>query len=619
MSQMGVNAVGRRRHASRNAEGAAIAAEGTVRLWRSQGRRRRMRPRCAHRDDPNPDHTWEDPPMPFTSGKQAFLEILKQEGVEVMFGNPGTTELPLMDGLAREPGIRYILALQESVAIAMADGYAQASGKLAAVNVHTSPGLGNAMGMLYDAMKAGSPMLLTAGQHDQAMNLTEPILWSDLLPVARPYVKWSHEITRLDDLPRAVRRAAKTARAHPTGPVFISLPVDVLNAERQVDLLETTRVAPRIRGDKAAIEAAADLLVKAERPIIISGDAVAHGDGLAEMVEVAELLGAPVYAECVPSTCSFPFTHPLYAGAFPRLGPPIRALLMKHDLILSVGGDLFTLSLPSDVEPMPEGLPVIHLDLDPWEIGKNYPAKVAIQGDPKASLPDLAEALRRRLSPEALKAAKARTEELGKAREARIADLKKRAQAEAGLTPITPLSLVAAVAEATPDDAIVVDESISSGGGLRDLLTSRDAKAFFGLRGGGIGWGLPAALGIKLAQPGRPVVALVGDGSAMYTIQSLWTAAHDSIPVVYVIFNNASYRILKQRTLALKGFSAEADKYVGLDLVNPAIDFVGMARSLGVPGELCEKTPDIGPALKRGLASGGPYLIDVRIDGAFKG
>ena len=184
--------------------------------------------------------------MPFLSGKQAFLEILKQEGVEIMFGNPGTTELPLMDGLAREPGIRYILALQEAVAIAMADGYAQASGKLAAVNVHTSPGLGNAMGMLYDAMKAGSPLLLTAGQHDQAMNLTEPILWSELPPVARPYVKWSHEITRLEDLPRAVRRAAKTALAHPTGPVFISLPVDVLNAERELDLLAPTRIAPRI-------------------------------------------------------------------------------------------------------------------------------------------------------------------------------------------------------------------------------------------------------------------------------------------------------------------------------------------------------------------------------------
>ena len=457
--------------------------------------------------------------MPFLSGKQAFLEILAQEGVDRIFGNPGTTELPLMDGLVRRPDIRYVLALQESIVIAMADGYAQAGRRLGVASVHTSPGLGNAMGMLYDAMKSGAPLLVTAGQHDQAMNLTEPILWSDLPPVARPYVKWSYEITRLEDLPRAVRRAAKTALAHPTGPVFLSLPVDVLNAEREVDLLQSTRIAPRLRGDLAAVEAAADLLARARRPVLIAGDAVSSSDALGEMAEVAELLGAPVYTECVPSTCAFPFTHPLYQGPCPRLGPPIRALLMPHDLIFSVGGDLFTLSLPSDVEPMPEGLPLIHMDLDPWEIGKNYPAKVAIQGDPKATLPDLAEALRRRLSPDAVKAAKSRAVEMGKARQAKIAELRKVASAEAGRTPITPLSLVASVADAVPDDGIVVDESISSGGGLRELLKSRDPKSFYGLRGGGIGWGLPAALGIKLAQPGRAVVALVGDGSAMYTIQ----------------------------------------------------------------------------------------------------
>src|SRR5713101_7716372 len=502
--------------------------------------------------------------MSFLSGKQAFLQILKDEGVDTMFGNPGTTELPLMDGLVREPSVRYILALQEAVAISMADGYAQASGKLGVVNVHTSPGLGNAMGMLYDAHEAGAPMLITAGQHDQAMNLSEPILWSDLPPVARPYVKWSHEITRIEDLPRAVRRAAKTAFAHPSGPVFISLPVDVLNAERELDLLEPTRIAPRIRGDKAAIDAAAELLATAKRPILIAGDAIAHGDALAEMVEVAELLGALVYTECVPSTCAFPFTHPLYQGPFPRLGAPIRQLLMPHDLLFSVGGDLFTLSLPSDVEPMPEGLPVIHMDVDPWEIGKNYPAKVAIQGDPKATLPDLAEALRKRLSADTVKAAKSRAVELSRAQEKRRAHIRERAAAEAGRVPISPLTLVAAVVDSIPEDAIVVDESISSSIGLRELLRSRDPKSFFGLRGGGIGWGLPAALGVKLAQPDRPVVALVGDGSAMYTIQSLWTSAHDSIPVVFVIFNNASYRILKQRTLALKGFSAEDDKYVAM-------------------------------------------------------
>src|SRR2546425_202433 len=217
------------------------------------------------------------------------------------------------------------------------DGYAQASGGLAAANVHVSPGLGNAMGMLYDAMKSGAPLLLTAGQHDQSFTVTEPILWADLPPIAQPFVKWSTEARRLEDLPRIVHRAAKTALTHPTGPVFLSLPVDVLNSERDLDLTAPTRVARRIVGDRGAIAEAARLLANAERPLLVAGDAVAHGDALAELVELAELLGAPVMTEGVASTCSFPFTHPLYSGSMPRLGPPIRALLMRHDLLFSRG------------------------------------------------------------------------------------------------------------------------------------------------------------------------------------------------------------------------------------------------------------------------------------------
>ena len=555
--------------------------------------------------------------MAYISGKQAFLQILKQEGVSVMFGNPGTTELPLMDGLAREPGIHYVLALQEAVAIAMADGYAQAAGGLGAVNVHVSPGLGNAMGMLYDAMKSGAPLLLTAGQHDQAFNVTEPILWSDLPPVAKPFVKWSTEARRLEDLPRIVHRAAKTALAHPTGPVFLSLPVDVLNAERDLDLGSPTRVAPRIVGDRAAVARAAALLAKAERPLLVAGDAVAHGDALSELVELAELVGAPVMTEGVASTCSFPFTHPLYAGSMPRLGPPIRALLMRHDLLFSVGGDLFTLSLPDDVDPMPPGLAVVHLDVDPWELGKNYPAAVAILGEPKATLPELAEAVRRATGTQGHPQAAKRREAVAAAFAAERAELARRADAEAARVPIAPLTLVHEVAKHVPGDAVIVDESISSSQGVRHFFRCADAKGFFGIRGGGIGWGLPAALGVKLALPHRPVVALVGDGSAMYTNQALWTAAHESLAVVYVIFNNASYRILKQRTRALKGFSAEDDRYVAMDLDRPLIDFIGMARALGVSGERVEKAADVGGALGRGLASGGPYLLDVRIDPAF--
>lgn len=550
------------------------------------------------------------------TGKQAFLDVLRQEGVSVLIGNPGTTELPLMDALVREPRIRYVLALQEAVALSMADGYALASGGLGVVNLHTSPGLGNAMGMLYNALRSGAPLLVTAGQHDQSFAATEPILWSDLPPVARPWVKWSAEIHRLEDLPRLVHRAAKTALAHPTGPVFLSIPGDVLEAERDLELGGPTRVAPRAVGDRAGVQHAAERLVRAERPVIVAGDAVAHGDALAELVELAELLGSPVFLEGLASACNFPFTHPLYAGALSRLAPQIRGALMPHDLVCSIGGDLFTLSLPSEVDPMPPGLEVVHLDVDPWELGKNYATAVAIQGDPKATLPELGEAVRRLTSARGHRDAARRLEAARALHERERADLWRRADADADRTPMSPLSLVAAIARAVPPETVIVDESISSAGGIRQLFRCADAKSFFGMRGGGIGWGLPAAFGVKLGLADRPVVALLGDGSALYTNQALWTAARESLAVAVVIFNNRSYRILKQRIRALKGFAAEDERYVGLDLDRPAIDWIGLARSLGVPGERVEKVSDVEPAIQRALATHGPYVIDADVDPA---
>src|SRR5262245_19673288 len=216
------------------------------------------------------------------SGKRAFLELLKQEGVEVLFGNPGTTELPLMDAFATENELRYVLGLQEAAVMAMADGYAQATGRLTVANFHVAPGLGNAMGMLYDAQKAASPILVTAGQQDQEYIVTEPILSADLPRLARPFVKWSDEVRRVEDLPRMVHRAAKTALAPPTGPVFLSLPGDILKSEGELNLLAPTRIGPRLRGDRETIEAAAAILAAAERPVIIAGDAVAHSRAHAE-------------------------------------------------------------------------------------------------------------------------------------------------------------------------------------------------------------------------------------------------------------------------------------------------------------------------------------------------
>jgi benzoylformate decarboxylase len=557
--------------------------------------------------------------VPVMSGKRAFLDLLKQEGVNIMFGNPGTTELPLMDAFAVENDIRYILGLQEAALMAMADGYAQASGKLTVLNLHVAPGLGNAMGMLYDAQMAGSPIMVTAGQQDTEYLVEEPVLSADLATLAKPFVKFSAQVERLKDLPILVHRAAKTALAPPTGPVFLSLPGDILKSDGDIELLEPTRVAPRVRGDIDAVNAAADLLAKAQNPVIMAGDAVAQSRAHKELAALAEAIGAPVYTEFVPNTASFPSSHPLYRGSMTRSQQGVREVLDKHDLFFSVGGDMFTWSLPSKVKPIPQGMPVIHLDTDPWQIGKSYPAEVGILGDPKATLPDITAAVQARMSGAAKAAAATRLSNATAAIKAEREAFRAKARALANKTPVQPLALLEAIGAMLPKDAVVIEEVLSSAPGARSLINSDDPQSFFALRGGGIGWGLPAAIGVKLALPERPVVGLIGDGSAMYTAQALWSAAHHKIGcAVFVILNNGSYRILKQRMNAMREYAAQADHYPAMDLVDPAIDYVGLAGSLGVKGARASTLDEVREHLKAALSRNEPFLLDVAIDKTFK-
>jgi benzoylformate decarboxylase len=401
--------------------------------------------------------------------------------------------------------------------------------------------------------------------------------------------------------------------------VFLSLPGDILRADDDIDLLAPTRVAPRLRGDKEAVEAAAALLAEARNPVIMAGDAVAQSRAHAEVAELAELIGAPVYTELVASTASFPSSHPLFRGAIARLAPDVRKALDQYDVLFSVGGDLFTLSLPSHIDPLPLRIKVIHLDIDPWELGKNYPPAVAILGDPKATLPDITAAVRTRMSSLARGAARERLTSACKAIAAERDALKAKARALAGAMPVQPLALLDAIGETLPKEAVVIEEALSSAPGIRQLIRSDDPQSYFGLRGGGIGWGLPATIGVKLALPDRPVVGLIGDGSAMYTVQGLWTAARYGIAAIFVILNNSSYRILKQRLYNMRGLAEQADSYVGMELTDPAIDFVGLSRSLGIKAERAktvhETTDLMAHALKNG---GGPLLIDVALDRSFK-
>jgi benzoylformate decarboxylase len=345
---------------------------------------------------------------------------------------------------------------------------------------------------------------------------------------------------------------------------------------------------------------------------------VAQSRAHAELVELAELLGAPVYAEFVPNTASFPSSHPLFRGQMVRMQTAVRKILDEYDMLFSVGGDLFTLSLPSNVDPMPPGMALIHLDIDPWELGKNYPAQVAILGDPKATLPELTALIRERMSSGARGAARDRLQAASEARRAERDALVAKARSLASQTPIQPLALLHAIGEMLPKDAVVIEEALSSAPGIRQLIRSDDPQSYFGLRGGGIGWGLPAAIGVKLALPERPVVGIIGDGSALYTVQALWSAAHYRIPVIWVILNNTSYRILKQRLHAMRGHAEQADTYVGMELIDPAIDFVALARSFGVEAARAKTVSEATDLIAQGLKSNKPMLIDVELDRAFK-
>jgi benzoylformate decarboxylase len=552
--------------------------------------------------------------MAEVSGKHALAELFRQEGVEYIFGNPGTTELPLMDVLAQRDDIRYILSLHEGVALAMAAGYAEASGKLGVTNFHVAPGLGNALGLIYTAYMSRTPLLVTAGQQDRRMQLEEPLLWGDLVQMARPYTKWSYEVPDPAELPRAVRRAIKMAMTPPAGPVFLSLPMDVLEASSDVDLSPSARPDLRPGPIPELLERAAEVLCAAKNPTIIDGDRVSKSGALTEAVALAETLGARVYGEPQANSIAFPPEHPLFAGVLPSLSQGVRRALEPADVLLVVGLNLFQPFLYTPGGPLPTGMMVVQIDSDPWEIGKNYPVQVGILSDPKAALAQLTPRLRQRMATAQQDAAKRRLDSERGLRLEERRSLQARTAEDDAKEPMSALVLMREIAQALPADAVVVNESVTAGGTLRAWLKLKDEKSFYQAKGGGLGFGLPAVVGVKLALPERPVVGLIGEGSAMYAIQGLWTAAHYELPVVFVICNNAQYRILKSGLLAFRSEPAKQGKFVGMDLIHPEIDFVQLAESLGVSAERVTKSREVGPALQQALSRPGPSLIDIPID-----
>lgn len=553
------------------------------------------------------------------NGIQAFLEVLAAAGVRYLFGNPGSTELPLSDALATDARFIYILALHELPLLAMADGYAMASGQLGVACVHIAGGLGNAMGMLFNAHREGTPLLIVAGQQDRRLRFAEPAMAGDMVAVARPWTKWAAEVNRVEDLPQAVRRAAQVALTPPTGPVFLALPADVqLEPAAGLDLRGPSIPDRRVRPPAGALAKAAALLAAARAPAVLAGSRVLETGGATDLARLAERLGAPVFAEMQTShgRLPLPADHPLYAGILPQWAPDIRARLAEFDVILVVGMNLLRELIYRGPAPaIPETARLIQVDNDPWELGKNYPVEVALLGDPAAGLAELAERVNVLQTAEQAQAAADRLASHAAHRAAERTGLEADIAAEWDARPMTPLALMGALARALPPNAAVIEEAATTHRNVLERLgVLRDPSGHFAHRGWVLGWGLGCAIGVKLAWPDRPVVALLGDGAALYGIQGLWTAAHCHIPVTFVIANNAQYAILKASAGVMGLAHVPRADYRGMDLDDPAVDFVGLARSLGVEAHRVTEPDALAEMVAASFGRKEPLLLEVRIE-----
>jgi benzoylformate decarboxylase len=394
--------------------------------------------------------------------------------------------------------------------------------------------------------------------------------------------------------------------------VFISLPGDILNSEAGIELGRSTRVDTRVKPSDEALQALAQRILKAERPVIIAGDEIVKSDALQEAASLAETLGCPAYQQSTPYGAQFLSESPCFMGALTRLQKQVREVLAPYDLMIVLGADPLRMSVYSEVDPLPEGMPILQVGLVEWDLAKNYGVEIALKADVKETLRVLIPALKTAGGAALEARAKQGVAALAsKNWSARRAILVEEISKNKNRSPIDPDWLALQVINTIPDNGILVDEGLTSSRHINALRPHRDRYGYHALASGGIGWGLPAAVGVSLANPDRPVVCFSGDGSAMYSIQALWTAAHHKLPLTVVIVNNGGYRIIKQRLLAFHG----DDHFVGMDFVDPKVDFTAMAKALGLEAFRITEARDLKPTLTSAFKSPGPKLIEVMADG----
>jgi benzoylformate decarboxylase len=520
--------------------------------------------------------------------RDAFFEVARQLGLTTMFGNPGSTEEPFLKDFPAD--FRYLLALQEAPAVAMADAYSQRTGRPALVNLHTAAGMGNAVGNIESAYYNRAPLIITAGQQTRQMLLLEPYL-TNVQPeiVPQPFVKWAYQPTRAEDVPAALMRAYAAAVLPPAGPVFLSIPMD--DVDQPCPRLPVIRtVSRRLAVDRDALAAVIAALSGARAPALVIGGAVDQSGGWDHAIALAEKLRCNVWAAPGEGRPGFPETHPLYQGTLPPAIGPLSQALRGHDVIVVIGAPVFRYYPFVPGEYLPDGAELFHITDDPSEAAR-APVGTAILADPGRSCAVLASAVAQ--VDRALPAARPQP------------------SAQGSDDRITPDWLYHTIQAVRPAESVIVQESMSTLRHLREHIPTEHSSSFFSMSSGVLGYGLAAAVGVALAErdeaTNRKVICIVGDGSANYVIQALWTAAQHTLPILFVVVRNGAYNILKSFANLL-----ETPGVPGLDL--PGLDFVALANGYGCTAERVSAPGDLHEALKHGLDAEHPHIVEVVVD-----
>jgi benzoylformate decarboxylase len=519
------------------------------------------------------------------SVKDATLNLLRAFGIKKVFGNPGSTELPFLADWPDD--IDYVLGLQEASVIGMADGYAQATRNAGFVNLHSAAGLGNALGNIYTAHRNQTPLVITAGQQARSLLPLQAFLYAERASeFPRPYVKFSVEPARAEDVPAAIARAYYVAMQPPCGPTFVSVPID--DWTHQTQAIEARKVRSEFGPDPEAMKALAAALAASKHPALVVGPGVDRAQAVDLMVLLAEKTKAAVWVSPFSARCSFPERHPQLAGFLHASPAQLSDALRDHDVVVVIGAPAFTFHVEGHASIF-DGATTLFQITDDSDAAAMVPVGTSIIATIKPALTMLLEML-----PETKRAMPA----------GRVLP-----SAPDADDPIPAEYLLHALSSEMPGDAVLVEEAPSHRPAMQKFMPMRGQDSFYTMASGGLGFGLPAAVGIALARPGIRTVCLVGDGSAMYSIQALWTAAQRKLPLTVVVINNSGYG-------AMRSFSQvmQVRNVPGLEL--PDIDFVKIAEGMGCDAVRVTKSSELAPALKRGLAHKGVSLIEVAVDSA---